>query len=237
MQRLLVEPLFYIFLIYGVSFLLLAFLVAKGTAGSSSVPLIGAFNMLALFGLTHGITEMTDWVRFIRKTLGAPAMPVLDWISQCFLVVSFIVLLQFAMNLFTAQSMSKVAPAIRMIPAIGLCVFIGVVALRGMTDILAIGLLGRYAFGFASAILAAGALVVAARTLSVLGDDGLVRSLYIAAAAFAFYAVFGGVIITPIAGIPIQLFRSACAVTAAISAFSLIRLSRTFAASEAVAVA
>jgi hypothetical protein len=237
MQRLLAEPLFYIFLVYGLSFLLLALLVFKGTGGSRSVPLIAAFNMLALFGLTHGITEMTDWVRFIGRTLGAPEAAPLTWLSQICLVLSFAMLLQFALNLFAAQSTSRMMPVVRLIPLVALIVFIAFVVMRGMTDILAIGLLGRYTFGFASAILAAAAMVQTARALSVLGDEGLVRSLYVAAAGFALYAVFGGVIVKPISGIPIQLFRSVCAVTIAIAAFSLIRLSRTVAGGEAVASA
>ena len=230
MQLLVGEPLFYIYFIYGISFLTLAYLVAKGTAGSASVPLIAAFNMLALFGLTHGITELTDWVRFIRKTVGAPEMSALTWLSQVCLILSFVMLLQFAINLFTAQWTNKAVPLIRLLPATALAAFIAFVATKGMNDILAIGLVGRYAFGFASAILAAIAMVMTANTLKALGDQRLVTGLYIAAAAFVCYAVLGGLIVKPIAGAPIQLFRTACAVTIALSCFSLIRLSSTVAA-------
>ena len=226
MERLFAEPLFYIFLIYGIAFLLLAWLVAKGAAGSS-VPLIGAFNMLALFGLIHGITEMTDWIRFVRKTLGAPDLAVLGWVSQVCLVVSFVVLLQFAVNLFTAQSTSGAVWLIRLIPAAALVVFVLAVLAGGATDIFAIGLLGRHTFGFAAGTLAALALIITANTLSALGDDGLVNGLYVAAAAFALYAVFGGILVKPLFGAPIQLYRSACAVTIALASFSLIRLSST----------
>lgn len=229
MQQLFREPLFYIFFAYGISFLLMSYFVAKGTAGSGSVPLIAPFNLLALFGLIHGITEMTDWVRFIRKTLGAPESAALVSLSQVCLIVSFVVLLQFAIDLFVAQSVNPGAKLLRGIPSAGIIVFAIVVIVRGMHDILAIGLLGRYTFGFASAALAAMALLITAQALSALGDRGLVVALYVAAGAFVAYAVFGGLMVKPIAGIPIQLFRSFCAVTIAASAFRMIRLSATVA--------
>jgi hypothetical protein len=104
-----------------------------------------------------------------------------------------------------------------------------VVFAKQMSDIRAIGLLGRHVFGPASALLASIAILRTAGILSLLGDRSLVRSLYLAATAFTCYAVFGGVIVTPIAGVPIQLFRSACAVAIAVSAFALLRLSTTVA--------
>ena len=235
-MRVLGEPLFYIYLVYGISFLAVAFLVAKGSAGSQSVPLIAAFNMLALFGLAHGITELTDWLRFVRRTLGAPEISALLWLSQVTLVLSFVILFQFAVNLFTAQSSGGVVRRLRLLPAVAAIGFISYVVATGMTSIRAIGLLGRYTFGCVSAALAAVALLMTARTLKVLGDRGLVAGLYVASAAFACYAVFGGVIVDPIAGAPIQLFRSACAVTIALSCFTLIRLSITVAGTNDVVV-
>jgi hypothetical protein len=230
MQRLFTEPLFYIYLVYSISFFTVAYLVAKGAAGGRSVPLVAAFNMLALFGLIHGITELTDWVRFIRKSIGAPELDGLTWLSQVSLIVSFVVLLQFAINLLSAQSTGKVVPAVRLFPIAALIAFVAFVFVRQMSDVLAIGLLGRHAFGPASALLAAIAILRTAGILSLLGDRSLVRSLYLAAAAFVCYAVVGGVIVIPIGGVPIQMFRSVCAVAIAVSAFALLKLSTTVAA-------
>jgi hypothetical protein len=92
----------------------------------------------------------------------------------------------------------------------------------GITDILKIGLLGRYSFGFTGSVLSAVSLLVAGNTMKLLGNQKLVKGLNIAAAGFACYAVFGGLIIKPIAGVPIQLFRAACAVTIAFSAFAVL---------------
>jgi hypothetical protein len=220
MAKLVVEPLFYIFFVYGLSFLLLAFLILKGAKDASSGPLIVAFYMLALFGVTHGVTEIIDWIRFILKTLGAAEVRPLTYLSQSFLVISFIFLLQFGTDLLTHRSEKK--SVLRAVPVLLAGIYAVVILAMQITDILRIGLIGRYSFGFAGAALSAIALVMVGNAMKPLGNRKLVRGLDIAAAGFACYAVFGGLIVTPIAGIPIQLFRSACAVTIAFSSLAVI---------------
>ncbi len=220
MEKLIGEPLFYIFFIYGISFLLLAYLIIKGARAVSSVPLIIAFYMLAVFGFTHGVTEIVDWIRFIVKTLGVAEIRTLTYVSQIFLVVSFVFLLQFGINLLTYRSESK--NVYRAIPLILVGIYGAAIVALGITDILRIGLIGRYSFGFAGALLSAVGLFAVSDTMKPLGNQKLNTALTIAAAGFICYAVFGGLIITPIAGIPIQLFRSACAVTIALASFSVI---------------
>ena len=71
MNQALTEPLFYIDLIYGISFLVMSFVVFEGTRKASSIIFVPTFYMLGGFGLVHGITELIDWVSFILKTSGA----------------------------------------------------------------------------------------------------------------------------------------------------------------------
>lgn len=220
MQKLVGEPLFYIFFVYGLSFLLMAYLVIKGAMRVVAGPLVFSFYMLVLFGLTHGITEIVDWVRFILKTLGGGEAKGLTYLSQTSLVISFVFLFQFGLNLLTYQSGKR--SFIRAIPVVLFVAFLMIVLAMGITDILKIGLLGRYTFGFMGSVLSSVALFMAGKTMKFLGNRKLVRGLNIAAAGFACYAVFGGLIITPIAGIPIQLFRSACAITIAFSTFAVL---------------
>ncbi len=222
MEKLVVEPLFYIFFIYGVSFLLMSYMVMKGAMKATASPLVYSFSMLALFGLTHGITEMIDWIRFMLKTLGSQEIRMLTYLSQIFLIVSFVFLMQFGINLLTYQSEKK--RLIRAIPIVLLAVFMVIVPAMGITDILKIGLLGRYGFGFTGSVLSAISLFMAGNAMKPLGNRKLVKGLNITAAAFACYALFGGLIIKPIGGIPIQLFRSACAVTIAFSSFSVLEI-------------
>ena len=230
MDNLIGEPLFYIFLIYGLSFLLMAFLIIKATRTASSAPFIITFYMLALFGLTHGVTEMVDWVRFIVKTLGAAEIRALTYVSQIFLVISFVVLLQFGINLLTYRLENR--RAFRALPILLFGVYASVIAVLGITDILKMGLIGRYSFGFAGALLSAVGLFVVGNTLKPLGNRKLNRGMTIAAAGFLCYAVFGGLIVKPIAGIPIQLFRSACAIAIAFASFSVIDIYQYVASKE-----
>ena len=220
MDKLTAAPLFYIFFIYGMSFLLMSYLVMKGALAATSSPLVAAFYLLALFGLTHGITEMTDWVRFILKTLGTGEVKPLTYLSQTFLIASFVLLMQFGTNLLTIQSSRKTV--LRSIPLVLFGAFCVAVIAIGMADILKIGLLARYSFGFTGSVLSAIALVMSAQTMKPLGNRKLVNGLNVAAGGFACYALFGGLIVKPIAGVPIQLFRSACAVTIALSSFAVI---------------
>lgn len=220
MEKLAVQPLFYIFFVYGLSFLLMSYLIIKGAIKLVYSPIIASFYMLAFFGLTHGITEIIDWIRFVLVTLGTGDPVILKYISQIFLVASFVFLLQFGFNLLTYASEKK--RIIRAIPLVLFAAFIVTVLAKGITDILKIGLLGRYSFGFTGSLLSAIALLMLGNTMKPLGNQKLLSAVKIAATAFAFYAIFGGLIITPIGGIPVQLFRSACAVAIALSSFAIL---------------
>ena len=220
MEKLVVQPLFYIFFIYGSSFLLMFHMIARGARRATSAPLISAFSVLALFGLTHGITEMIDWVRFMIKTLGKPEVTVLTYLSQGFLIISFFFLLQFGVNLLSLEYRQK--SFVRVLPAVLLGVFIGTALALGITDVTKIGLLSRYSFGFGGSLLSAAALFHLAVTLKPLENQKLLKGLKVAGFGFACYAVFGGLIINPIGVLPVQLFRAACAVTIAIYTFSFL---------------
>lgn len=222
MQKLLAEPLFYIFFIYGVSFLLVFYLVMKGAMRSTSVPLISSFVMLAFFGLTHGITELVDWVRFMVKTVTAREIVFLTYLSQAMLITSFVILFQFGINLLSYDSSRK--HILKKLPTILFALFIVIVFFMGISDILRIGLLSRYSFGFTGSLLSAIGLFKLVPLMRPLGDDKLSNGIVIAAVGFACYSVFGGLIISPIAGIPVQLFRAACALTIAFSSFSVIEV-------------
>ena len=60
MNQVLTEPLFYIDLIYGISFLLMSFVVFEGTRRASSTIFVTTFYMLGGFGLVHGITLKSE---------------------------------------------------------------------------------------------------------------------------------------------------------------------------------
>lgn len=221
MQDLFTQPLFYIYFIYGMSFIALAFLIIRGMERATAVALVTTFFVLSLFGLIHGLVELLDWLRFILKTTGGGDIDALTYMSQGGMVISFFFLLQFGVNLLTYQ---KKNAAIRWIPILLLILYIAGIYYFGVSDVLKAGLIGRYTFGFTGAALTAAALYQLSRTVRPLNNQKLERGLIMAAIGFTFYAVFGGLIVQPLIGLPIQLFRAACAFVIAISFSSVLEV-------------
>jgi hypothetical protein len=222
MDKVLREPLFYIYFIYGLSFLVMSYVVFRGVRRAASITLVTTFYALVLFGLTHGITEWIDWVRFILKAGDAGEIALLRYLSQIFLVVSFVFLLQFGINLLTFRSEKK--SIFRSVPILFFIVYIIVLLVQKIEDISEAGLIARYCFGFAGSLLSSIALFKLAGSMKSVGSSRLINGLVVTAVGFASYAIFGGLIVGPVAGLPVQLFRAACAFTIAVSSFSILEL-------------
>jgi hypothetical protein len=220
MGKLIIEPLFYIYFIYGLSFLLMSFLIFYGIKRATSLTFVSTFSMLAFFGLTHGMTEWIFWVQLMLQTMGSGKVGILTYLSQIFLVVSFVFLLQFGINLLTYQWEKK--GFVRAIPLVLFVIYLAAIFAAGVTDVLQAGLIGRYGFGFTGAALSAIVIFRLSNTVKPLGNRKLARGLTVAAVGFACYAIFGGLIINPVLGLPVQLFRAACAFTIAISFFNVL---------------
>ncbi len=220
MDMVLREPLFYIFFIYGASFLIMSYVVFRGIKKATAITLITTFYALVLFGITHGTTELIDWVRFIRKATGAGELEILKYLSQILLIISFVVLLQFGVNLLTYRNEKK--GTFRLIPGILFVAYIVVLFLIKTDDISKAGLIARHTFGFSGSLLSGIALYNLANSMKAVGNPKLTKGLVVIAIGFAFYALFGGLVINPVVGLPVQLFRAACAFTIAISSFYIL---------------
>jgi two-component system phosphate regulon sensor histidine kinase PhoR len=216
------EPLFYIYFIYGISFLTMAGLIFRGMRSATSLALVSSFSMLAAFGLTHGIAELTDWVRFIGQKLGLPENTGLLYTSQIFLILSFVLLLQFGVNILTYKSERK--GFVRAVPSLLVVVFLVVVYFFRISDIRQVGLISRYSFGFAGSALSAIMLFRLSNAMKPLGNKNMDRGLAAAAAGFTVYAICGGLIVTPLFGLPIQLFRAVCAFVIAVASASILEI-------------
>ena len=224
MDALFRQPLFYIYFIYGVSFLTMAYVVFRGVRKATSMVLVTTFETLAAFGLTHGIREMIDWVRFILKTNGHGEIAWLDFSSDAFLILSFVVLLQFAVNLLSYRSGRKMA--YRLIP--GLLVAVGIVALVATRtyDHHQVGLFVRRSFGFGGALLSGVAFCKLAVAMRAVGNARVEGGLVLGALGFFAYSVFGGLIVTTVAGHPVQIFRALCAFTIAVASTLILGIFR-----------
>jgi hypothetical protein len=225
MNRLLSEPLFYIFLVYGLSFLVMATLIGTELVKTTAITLVSSFWMLVLFGFTHGVAELTDWARFVGKTLAMSESPPLLYFGQVMMILSFVFLLQFAINLMTYKSEKK--GIVRAIPFLLFVIYIVSILVLGISDISQMGLIARYSFGIAGSALSAFVLFRLGNTMKAVDIPKLVKGLNVAALGFMCYAVFGGMLIHPILGLPIQLFRAACALTIAIASYSILDVFKT----------
>ena len=202
----------------------MAYFITNGIIEATSITLVSSFYMLVFFGTLHGMAELIDWARFIGRTLGQPENQALLYSSQILMMLSFFFLLQFGINVLSYKSEQK--GIIRSIPLVLLVIFLAVVFSTGISDILQICLYARYGFGFAGSALTAIMLFRLSKTMGSLGNKKLLRGLNISAAGFACYAVVGGLIITPVLGLPIQLFRAICAIVIAIASVSVLYVFR-----------
>ncbi|MEJ2683235.1 MAG: hypothetical protein P8Z71_02420 [Candidatus Sulfobium sp.] len=225
MNMVLRDPLFYIYFIYGMSFVVMSLVILRGVRMATSVAFVTAFYVLIIFGLMHGATELIDWVRFIRKLGGTGESTALLYLSKCVMIISFFALLQFAVNLLTYRSNNR--NAWRSLPAvlfIGCAVFLTV---KGESDIVKAGLIVRRSFGFTGSLLSGIALLKLGTLMKEVGTSKLTGGLAVAGIAFICYSVFGGLVVNPISGLPVQLFRAACAFTIAISSFYILGVFRS----------
>ena len=224
MDALIRQPLFYIYFIYGVSFLVMAYVISRGIRRATSMVLVTTFRTLGAFGLTHGIREMIDWVSFIVASGAHARVAWLEVLSDAFLIVSYVILLQFAVNLLSYRSERK--KAYRMIPGLLVAAGIVVIGATGSYDSHQVGLWVRHSFGFAGALLSGVAFCKLAVAMRVVGNTRVVFGLILGALGFFVYSVFGGVIVTTVAGQPVQIFRTLCALTIASSSFLILGIFR-----------
>ncbi|MDA8173512.1 MAG: hypothetical protein M0018_02855 [Nitrospiraceae bacterium] len=231
MSQVLAAPLFYIFFVYGLSFIVLSVVLFREIGKASKIAMVSTFSILAAFGLLHGLAEWTDWVRFIFDGGNLPVFAAagpgagepwfLKYVSQILMVVSFTVLLQFAVNMLTYKSENKSA---RAIPAVLFVLYLIYIFASGTVaqSVFAAGNIGRHLFGFVGGTMAAIALLKLANELMPLGNSRLISGLAAGALGFAYYSVFGGLILHPVIGLPVQLFRMCCAVEIAFSSFYIL---------------
>ena len=224
MNRVLTEPMFYIFLVYSASFLLMSFVVFHGIRRASSTAFVNTFYLLVGFGLVHGITELIDWLRFILKANGAGESVVLLILSESCLITSFVLLFQFGVTLLTHKSDKQ--NIYRSLTAFICIAYAAYILIIEPTNISLLGSrhIARRTLGFPGSLLSGFAFFSLAKSMKVMGYPRLIKALVITGMGFVCYAVFGGLIVEPIAGVPVQLFRAACALTIAVYSFSILEI-------------
>jgi PAS domain S-box-containing protein len=237
-----VWPMDMVFFIYGLSFCALGFTIVAQPKNGSQFDLARFIWLLAAFGFVHGALEFADMWSLIH---GPSLVP--EPASVTLLIVSFVLLFEFGRRLLGSALAGNpraevwLGPAAHLIPAAGLlaCLLLPLTPWQSLT------LGGRYFYGFLGATLTGiGFLQYWHRRVrrSIPGtDQARFRfACQLAGGAFLAYGVLGGLVVSAVpifpasvinqdvflasAPAPIQVFRAACAITAALATGYLLRL-------------
>lgn len=203
------QPLTYVFLIYGLSFIIMFFLLYRELRNAETDLYKDAFWMLAAFALCKGFSVWADaadlMVGEITDLYGLTA----DNLSKVFSVLSNIFILQISIGLMTFKSPHS--NIYRLFPVI---LFSGYVTLflMGVIERIDADMIGRSNFGYNGGVLMSVALInlyqVQKHTKKIL----LLRGIMGLAIGFALYSIFDGMIREPVMGVSIYMFRMFCAI-------------------------
>jgi two-component system, sensor histidine kinase and response regulator len=238
MERLISDHMLLVFFIYGLAFFLLGMAILLQPRWGSAFKIGDSLWLLASFGLLHGLGEWMDMFLTLGDAYWTPlGTQVIKIASFYFGAASFVCLLQFSLRiLFLNRSKYEFLERTALIASL---LFLGAVTFNGFSTgfsdqwLLLSQILMRYLLGFPGAILTAIGFWRQRKLSDVQGLSSfhVDRSLLAMAAVFALYAVFAGLVVPgahffpasvlnyatfkDAVGIPIQLFRAACALLAA----------------------
>lgn len=222
-----------IFLIYGLSFLVLGLTIFVLPREDSRFSLVGSIWLLGVFGISHGCLEWMDlWT---MKVCGAN--PFVDAAKPFVLLVSYFFLVEFGSRLVRDSLPATLrASAVRWLldARIHISLLGGILVAAYLSDnfLPSLVIWSRYLLGFPGSILAGAGFLLYChyRIRPVLTQTEFLpmkHACYVAAFAFIAYAVFGGLVVPRapsfpanwlnqenfqvVLGVPVQLFRAACA--------------------------
>ncbi|MEA2541179.1 MAG: two-component system, sensor histidine kinase and response regulator [Acidobacteriaceae bacterium] len=238
MGRLISDHMLVVFFIYGLAFFLMGVAILLQPRLGSVFKIENSLWLLAGFGLLHGLGEWMDMFLTLGDTYWTPlGTEVIKIASFYFGAASFVCLLQFSLRIIF-QNRSKNEFPERTAWIASLFFLVGVTSYGVSTGfsgqwLLLSQILMRYLIGLPGAILAAIGFWQQRKSSDIQGLSSYRadRSLMGMAAVFALYAFFAGLVVpsapffpasvcnyatfNDAAGIPVQLFRAACALLAA----------------------
>lgn len=203
------QPLTYVFLIYGLSFIIMFFLLYRELRNAETDLYKDAFWMLAAFALCKGFSVWADaadlMVGETTELYGITA----DNLSKVFSVLSNIFILQFSIGLMTFKSPHR--NIYRLFPVILFCGYV-TLFLLGIIERIDADMIGRSNFGYNGGILTTVALINLYQVQKHTNKILLLRGIMGLAVGFALYSIFDGIIRKPVMGVPIYIFRMLCAI-------------------------
>src|SRR6266849_5673014 len=247
MRNLISDHMLVVFFIYGLAFFLLGIAILLQPRRGSALDIGNSLWLLAGFGLLHSMGEWMDMFLTLGETYWTPlGTEAIKIASFYFAAASFVFLLQFGLRIILQnRSRYKFLERTALIASL---LFLVAVSLYGISTefsgqwLLLSQILMRYLLGFPGATLAAIGFWEQRKLsrIQALTSHRVDRSLKVMAAAFALYAVCAGLVVprasffpasllnyatfVDAVGIPVQIFRAACALLAAYSITGILNI-------------
>ncbi len=240
--QILVKELDVVFFIYGLAFLIMGIAILVQPKKDSEHKIADIFWLLAMFGITHGTNELLDMWAIIRGR-----HDVLDAVRWLCLVISYLFLFEFGrrffrLNIANAPAWQKKTATLFgwwSLPLISIVIF---VCANMSHDFWKVGsIMSRYLLGLPGGLLIGlGFLFEYKYEKEILGPLGVKKYFMCASGAFLSYGILGGLIVPKAdffpsnllntdtfitaTGVPVQVFRGLCALTAAWSVSGILKI-------------
>lgn len=215
-----------VYLIYGTSFLIMFLALTLWKKRVSHIEIMDDFKYLAAFGLLHGLAEYSDIPRFLAWQ---PSW-IFDLVKLLLVSSSFAALLAFGLNVISAGLEKR--RWLRGIPFGAFFMYAWLLVFAGLDfanldagiNYKVADLAQRYSMGLLGAVITTYAFFELSGKMNDIAGKSAGKKFMYAGLGFALYAIFGGMIVTPVLGIPVVVYRSAIAVVITIAVIGIFRL-------------
>ncbi|HEX7628405.1 MAG TPA: hypothetical protein VF354_05755 [Candidatus Methanoperedens sp.] len=215
-----------VYLIYGTSFIVMFAALTLWKKSVSHIEIMDDFKYMAAFGLLHGLAEYSDIPRFLAWE---PSW-IFDIVKLLLVSGSFAALLAFGLNIISAGIEER--RWLRGIPYGAFLMYIWLLVFAGLdfTNLDAginyktADLAQRYSLGLVGATVTSYAFFDLSGKMKTIVSEMAGNKFKVAGIAFALYAIFGGINVNPVFGIPAVVYRSVIAVVITIAVIRIFRL-------------
>jgi PAS domain S-box-containing protein len=226
----------FVWFIYGLAFFVLGLVILVYPKKPSVFKLANDIWLIAGFGIVHGINEWLDMFIAIEKPFPPDILKIIRIIT---LVGSFLFLLRFGTKVISEKI--KKYRLIRFLPILLLAIW-GIIIVLSKPRLLMADIFSRYLLCAPGTLLTALGLFLQITQFKQTKLPAATRNLRLAAITFIFYAVFAGLVVKEasffpasflnytnfkiIFHVPVQIFRTGCAIILAYSTTSLLSIFR-----------
>jgi len=234
-----------ILFVYGLSFFTLGVIILSVRPKDSALFFANKIWLLGIFGIAHAFVEWIVLYRFLFPQSSAILLPA----ELLLLLLSYLFLFEFS-RFIIRQSFKNTKPPLSWLHALyagpviyilSSCIFITLVLLRPTYQEAIIAT--RYTFGFWGSFLLGIGLMYYGNTLKSTHIKALEHYFRLAGVGFVCYAFFGGIVVPfgpnylPAAfintttfymytGLPVEVFRTICAIIIAIASIKALEIFR-----------